>query len=84
MVGMKTTCERLITPSSLLDGNGCFCQKCAERAAHVAARRLKCSPPGVSQIGNVSLEAFTGGQRWQRDEEAGKESAGYSPIDGRI
>ena len=52
----------LITRSSLLDGNALsqlassFCQKGAERAAHVAARRLK----RISEIGHVSIETFIG------------------------
>ena len=104
MVG-KTAC--LITRSSLLDGNGCFCQKCAERAAHVldghasrqlassfcqkgaeraahvAARRLKRSPSGISEIAHVSIEAFTGGQRWHWNDQSGKESLLSSPKEGR-
>ena len=101
----KTAC--LITRSSLLDGNGCFCQKgaeraahvldghasrqlassfCqkgAERAAHVAARRLKRSPSGISEIAHVSIEAFTGGQRWHWNDQSGKESLLSSPKEGR-
>ena len=87
MVG-KTAC--LITRSSLLGGNdlrqlaSSFCQKGAERAAHVAARRLKCSPSGISDIGHVSIKAFTVGKRWHWNEEMANESLIPSPSEGLV
>eukprot|EP00964_Phaeocystis_antarctica_P150009 scaffold117319_cov87-Phaeocystis_antarctica.AAC.3 len=83
----------VITRTYLLDRNAprqlasCFervCHECAERAAHVAARQPKRSPPGACDVCTVSNETFTGGKRWQCNAVVGSEPQGLSSFVSRF